>query len=108
MGRRRFIVTMAMAVMGLMVIASTSTAQWHLGGTYECVGRSIGNQTVKVNCSQEQTRGNRIFTTVANFTIQGPAAKHYLGKHVGCWHIDPKDTRINQDVLACPGVPEWW
>jgi hypothetical protein len=87
---------------------SAAQAQWQFGGTFDCVGRDLGNQSVKVNCIQEVERGNRLYTNVANFTIRGTVAKHYIGKHTECWHIPPEETRMNEHVITCPGVPKWW
>lgn len=98
----------AAVVSALATPASAEPAQWQLGGTFNCIGRAIGGEEVKVTCEQELRRGNQIITTVANFTMSGPAATHYIGKHEKCWHIDPEDTQMNQDVVTCPGIPEWW
>jgi hypothetical protein len=106
---REHILGLAALVATLTISASEALAQWSLGGTYECVGRLVGNDgAVRVNCSQEQTRGNRITTNVFTFTIRGPAAREYIGRHDECWHIEPADTRMNQDVVTCPGIHEWW
>jgi hypothetical protein len=104
----RWLIRGAAVMFALSTPASAEQAQWQLGGTFKCVGRPIGSEDVKVTCEQELRRGNQIITTVANFTMSGPAARHYVGKHDKCWHIDPENTRINQDVVTCPGVPEWW
>jgi hypothetical protein len=106
---RRQILTVAAMSVGSLIYASGAMAQWSLGGTYECVGRLVGNGgAVRVNCSQEQTRGNQIITNVFTFKIRGPVAPEYIGRHDECWHIEPADTRMNQDVVTCPGIHEWW
>lgn len=105
---KKLIVILATGAVASLLIAPAA-AQWNLGGTFECVGRPVGGSgAVRVNCSQEQDRGSRIFTQVFTFTIQGPAAREYIGRHDECWHIEPAETRMNQDVVTCPGIQEWW
>jgi hypothetical protein len=81
--------------------------QWQLGGTFECVGRAVGN-TVKLNCIQDVHRGNTIITTTANFVISGPIARRYIGKHKGCRHVDASETKSKHDFMDCPDIPKWW
>jgi hypothetical protein len=105
--RYAFIGTVAL---GLMTTVSTAIAQLSLdlGGTFDCVGRPVSNgQLVRVNCSQEVRRGNRIFTTTAAFTLPEEVGKYYLGKHRGCLRVKAEETRINQEIIACEGVPTW-
>ncbi len=107
MVRRQLVLGMVM-VGAMTATASAANEQiWILGGTFACAGHELGNG-VRVSCSQDQTRGNRIYTIVSTFTMRGPVARSYLGKHEGCWHIEAKDTRMNKDIITCPGIPEWW
>ena len=94
----------------LMLTAPSAGAQeWYvLGGVFDCIGRSIGENVVKLNCQQELQRGSRIYTITPNFTISGPIARQYLGKHSGCRPVDPSETRAKQAFVDCPGIPKWW
>jgi hypothetical protein len=104
----KYIVRTAAIVAGLALAASAAKAQWQFGGTFECVGRAFGQQSVKVNCIQEIPRGNRIFTNTWSATVTGPVARHYVGEHKDCWHIASEETRFNEDIITCPGIPKWW
>jgi hypothetical protein len=100
----------AATVVGLTLCASGVNAQtWDtFGGTYDCVGRSIGNGVVKLNCSQEQTRGTRIYTLTPSFTIRGPIAQRYLGNHKDCRQVAASESTSNQPFVDCPGISKWW
>jgi len=95
---------------GLTFTASAASAQaWYMfGGTYDCTGRSIGSNAVKLSCIQEVQRGNRIYTLTPSFTIRGPIASRYLGKHEGCRYVGPTETQSKQHFVDCPGIPKWW
>jgi len=100
----------AVMAAGLALATSAASAQqWYVfGGTFECVGRSAGQNAVKLSCKQEVTRGNRIYTITPSFTIRGSVARRYLGKHEGCHHVPASETRSNQDFVDCPGIPKWY
>lgn len=98
-----------MAGAALIVSSAAVAQQWYVfGGAYECTGRTVGSNAVKLNCFQEVTRGNRIYTLTPSFTIRGPVAREYLGKHEGCTHVPASETKSNQDFVDCPGIPKWW
>jgi hypothetical protein len=61
-----------------------------------------------VSCVQEVNRGNTVFTNTWVGTINGSVARHYVGEHEECWTIPSEDTRFEEDIITCPGIPEWW
>ncbi len=95
---------------GLMLATSAAYAQaWYMfGGSYDCTGRTIGKSAVKLNCLQEVTRGNRIYTLTPSFTIRGPVAGKYVGKHKNCRLVDASETKSKQYFVDCPGISKWW
>lgn len=99
---------MAPTLMAPVGNASAASGLLPLGGTFECTGRSLGKSSVKINCVRKVTRGNRIYTGVARFTVTGPVARLYVGKHKDCVLISAEETRFEQDIITCPGIPEWW
>jgi len=93
-------------LVGSTAIAIAAPVNWGLIDKIECTGMS--GKSVKVTCVAKAERGNRIYTTVFRFTISGPVARFYIGKHDDCRHIAAAETRTKQDVFTCPGIPEWW
>jgi hypothetical protein len=93
-----------------LTFATPASAQaWYMfGGTYDCIGQSIGRDVVKLNCRQEQRRANRIYTLTPSFTIRGPVARQYLGKHTDCRQVDASESKSKQPFVDCPGIPKWW
>lgn len=92
-----------------LAVSAASAQHWYdFGGTYDCTGRSIGTNAVKLSCRQELTRGSRIYTITPSFTIRGPVANKYLGEHEGCDYVPASETKSNQHFVACPGIERWF
>lgn len=98
---------LAVAATAATVSISPAKRLLDLGGTFKCVGRSIGNDSVKVTCTSTVTRGNTIFDSVINYVVSGRGAKYYIGTHDKC-HYRPADESSEEkaNIPRCPGIPE--
>jgi len=103
-------ILMCAAFAAATITAPAASAQWWQfeGKKFDCVGRNAGNNAAKVYCSVEYTHGNRIYRSMLTFDIRGPVARLYIGRKKDCWLVEAKETRFEEGVVACPGIPVWW
>jgi hypothetical protein len=104
--RKSVLVAVGVVLSSSLVGSFVEADMLPLGGTFKCKGKPMGSENaVRVNCTQEVPRGNRIFYNYLQFDVRGPIARRYVGTHAECELYKWNGPEGEVQVATCPGIP---